>query len=296
MHRDKHERALAIAVIVTFAFFGVELAGGFLTGSLALVSDAGHMLVDGSALLLSLGAILIAQALPTKTRTFGYHRVEVMVALLNGIVLIGLCFFIAREAFERFSHPAPVFSGGMMTVGLAGLCVNLFIAWLLHGSHDLTIRSAFLHVLGDTLSSVGVVGAAAWISLSGQVLIDPLISLIIVCAILLTSLLMVRDCMAILLQFVPPDVDFEQVVEEITNVEGVDGVHNVHLWSLCSHINVLDAHVYSCEEEPRRIAQIKSEIKRRLDKYNILHSTLEFECDECPDPVVTGNLTHSRRR
>jgi len=292
MHPHPHEKALKIAVLVTFAFFAVELAGGFLTGSLALVSDAGHMLVDGSALLLSLGAVIVARSLPTERRTFGYHRVEVMVALVNGLVLIGLCFLIAREAIGRFSSPAPVYSAGMLAVGLAGLCVNLFIAWLLHGSNDLNIRGAFVHVIGDTLSSVGVIAAAAWISLTGQVLADPLVSLAIVLVILSTSLLLVRDCMVILLQFAPRDVDFEQMVRDITSVEGVSGVHNVHLWSLCSHINVMDAHVYSCEEDPRRIAHMKSEIKERLAKYGIHHSTLEFECEECLDSRVINDMAH----
>jgi len=270
----------------------VELAGGFLTGSLALVSDAGHMLVDGSALLLSLGAVLVARSLPTERRTFGYHRVEVMVALVNGLALVGLCFLIAQEAMERFFNPAPVYSTGMLAVGLAGLCINLFIVWLLHGSDDLNVRGAFVHVVGDTLSSIGVIVAAAWISLTGQVLADPIVSLIIVLVILATSLLLIRDCMVILLQFAPRDVDFEQMVRDITSVEGVNGVHNVHLWSLCSHINVLDAHVYSCEEDPQRIARMKSEIKERLAKYGIHHSTLEFECEECPDSRVINDMAH----
>ncbi|HPC55292.1 MAG TPA: cation diffusion facilitator family transporter [Methanolinea sp.] len=292
MHVHQHEKSLKIAVLVTFVFFGVELAGGFLTGSLALISDAGHMLVDGSALLLSLGAVVVARSLPTRSRTFGYHRIEVMVALVNGLVLIGLCFLIAQEAVGRLFSPAPVYSTGMLVVGLAGLSVNIFLVWLLHGSPDLNIRSAFIHVLGDTLSSIGVVGAAAWIALTGQVLADPLISLAIVIVILATSLLMVRDCMVILLQFAPRDVDFEQMVQDILNVEGVEGVHNIHLWTLCSHINVLDAHVYSCEEDPRRIASIRSEIRDRLARYNIHHSTLEFECEECPDCRIVRDLAH----
>jgi cobalt-zinc-cadmium efflux system protein len=155
--------------------------------------------------------------------------------------------------------------------------------YILHGSHDLNIRSAFLHVLGDTLSSVVVIAAAIWIALTGQTFVDPLLSIAIAVLIAISSFSLLREAFRILLQFAPTDVETEAVIRDIESVDGVDGVHNVHLWSLCSNINVLDAHVYSCETDVHRLESIKEEIKHRLEKYRIGHSTLEFECRECGD-------------
>ena len=152
------------------------------------------------------------------------------------------------------------------------------------------MRSAFLHVIGDTISSVAVIVAAVWITLTGQVLIDPVLSVIIAILIVISAARILRETMIILLQFTPQSVDFDAVVADMTSVSGVDGVHHVHIWSLCSDINVLDAHVYSCERDVEKIEQMKREIKERLRKYQILHSTLEFECNECRDCTLVEHI------
>jgi cobalt-zinc-cadmium efflux system protein len=272
---------MKIALIITLIFLLVEIAGGLLSGSLALISDAGHMFSDLLALILSLGAMTLALQLPTKERTYGYHRAEIFAAFINSLLLIMVSAGILWEAYQRIQTPAPVHGGLMFIVACIGLAANLGVVFLLHGSHNLNVRSAFLHVVGDTVSSVAVIAASVWITFTGQGIADPILSVIIAVLIVISAVRILRETIGILLQFTPQSVDFDAVVADMTSVKGVDGVHHVHLWSLCSDINVLDAHVYSCERDVERIEQIKREIKERLKKYRILHSTLEFECNEC---------------
>jgi cobalt-zinc-cadmium efflux system protein len=284
------KRSLKVAIALTAVIFLAEVAGGLVSGSLSLLGDAAHMLQDVVALLLSLGAIIIAERLPTPRRTFGYHRVEIVSAVLNGLVLIGVSVVIVHEALARFSHPGQINSTVMFIVAVAGLAANLVSLYVLHGSHDLNMKGAFLHVLGDTLSSVAVIAAALWIAFTGQTIVDPLLSIAIALLILVSSFSLLRDACSILLQFAPRDVNTEDVIREIESIDGVDGVHNVHLWSLCSNINVLDAHVYCCETDTHRLEEIKTAIKHRLEKYRIGHSTLEFECCECGDCRIVREL------
>jgi cobalt-zinc-cadmium efflux system protein len=283
-------KSMKIALLITVIFLLVEIAGGLLSGSLALISDAGHMFSDVFSLLLSLGAMTLALQLPTKERTYGYHRGEIFAAFINSLLLIGVSAGILWEAYQRAINPAPVQGGLMLIVACIGLGANLWVIFLLHGSHNLNVRSAFLHVVGDTISSVAVIVAAVWIALTGQVMIDPVLSAFIAVLIVISAVRILRETIAILLQFPPQSVDFDAVIADMISVNGVDGVHHVHLWSLCSDINVLDAHVYSCERDVKKIEQMKQEIKERLKKYRILHSTLEFECDECKDCGIVQHI------
>jgi cobalt-zinc-cadmium efflux system protein len=278
-----YRKSMRIALFITSVFLLVEIAGGLLSGSLALLSDAGHMFSDVLSLILSLVAMTLALQLPTKERTYGYHRAEIFAAFINSLLLIAVSAGIFWEAYQRILNPAPVEGGLMLIVAGIGLVANIGVVFLLHGSHDLNVRSAFLHVVGDTVSSVAVIAAAVWITFTGQVIADPILSGIIAVLIVISAARILRETISILLQFTPRSVDFDAVIADMTAVKGVDAVHHVHLWSLCSDINVLDAHVYSCEREVEKIEVMKQEIKERLKKYRILHSTLEFECDECKD-------------
>ena len=285
------------AVILTFVFFVVEAVGGYLSGSLSLFSDATHMLSDLSALLLTFGALRLGRHPPSNQRTFGYHRVETIAAFLNAILLIITGVWILREAIVRFSSPLVVQASVMLPIAATGLIVNLYIALRLHGSHDLSVKSAYLHVLSDALSSVAVIGAGLWILVTGDTRIDPILSALLSFFIIGSAIPILRESGAIILQFTPRDVDLTALVADIESVPGVVGVHNVHLWSLCSHTNVLDAHIYTCMERVADQELIKQEIKRRLDKYRVYHSTLEFECNECRDcaivlPVRNGGSGH----
>jgi len=291
-HDHDHERRkpLKLAIILTAIIFVAEVIGGIISGSLSLLGDAAHMLQDVVALTLSLGAMIIAERLPTPTKTFGYHRIEIAAAVVNGLLLIGVSGVIIWEAFLRFSNPQPVNSTTMLVIAVIGLVANLVAAFFLHGSHDLNIRSAFLHVLGDTLSSVAVIAAAVWIAFTGQTFVDPLLGLVIAIVILVSSFSILKDSFRILLQFSPRDVAVADVIAAMESVPGVSGVHNVHLWTLCSNINVLDAHVYCCEADPEVQEKIKADIRKRLEPFRIGHSTLEFECRECSDSRVLREL------
>ena len=274
------------AVILTFVFFVVEAVGGYLSGSLSLFSDATHMLSDLSALLLTFGALRLGQHPPSTQRTFGYHRIETIAAFLNAILLTITGVWILREAIVRFSSPIVVQASLMLPIAATGFIVNLYIALRLHGSHDLSVKSAYLHVLSDTLSSAAVIGAGLWILVTGDTRIDPILSALLSFFIIGSAIPILRESGAIILQFTPRDVDLTALVADIESVPGVVGVHNVHLWSLCSHTNVLDAHIYTCMERVADQELIKQEIKRRLDKYRVYHSTLEFECNECRDCAI----------
>lgn len=276
-----YEKALRIGVVVTLLVFVIEVAGGFFSGSLSLLSDAGHMFIDASSLLLALAAIRAARSLPTRRRSYGLHRAEILAAFVNGLLLIGVSGVILYEAYQRFLSPVPIESTVMLAVALSGLAANLFIAYYLHGSRDLNIRSAFLHVAGDALSSAAVVAAALWIMATGQTLADPILSAGIAVVILVTAAGVLRESTEVLFQFTPRDLDIDQVIGEILSVPGVSGVHDLHIWSLSSSIRVMDAHIYSCETDARKNEETKREIKHRLERFRIYHSTLEFECEEC---------------
>ncbi len=215
------------------------------------------MLRDVFALALSLAAMSVARRIASKERTFGYHRVEIFAAFINGLVLIGISFVIFYEAIGRFSYPAPINGGIIFFVATIGLGANLVVALKLQGSHDLNVKSAFLHVLSDSFSSLAVLVAAIVIMLTGQTIADPILSMAIAAVILVSSIFVIRDTVSILLQFTPRGIGLDQVVEAILSVKGVDGVHNLHLWTLCSNINVLDAHIYSCERDVVAIDAIK---------------------------------------
>jgi cobalt-zinc-cadmium efflux system protein len=287
-HADDHahKKPLKLAIALTATIFVAEVIGGLISGSLSLLGDAAHMLQDTVALFLSLGAMIVAERLPTPTKTFGYHRVEIAAAVINGLLLIGVSGIIIYEAIDRFAHPQAINSSVMLAVATVGLLANLASAYFLHGSHDLNVKSAFLHVLGDTLSSVAVIVAGIWIMLTGQTVVDPVLGIVIAIVILVSSFSILRDAFRILLQFAPKDVAVADVIAAMESVPGVSGVHNVHLWTLCSNINVLDAHVYCCESDPEVQETIKAEIRHRLEAFRIGHSTLEFECRECSDARI----------
>lgn len=292
MTPDKFEKSLKLAIILTFIFFLIEVIGALVSGSISLLGDAGHMFRDVFALLISYGSINLAKKLPTKTKTFGFHRVEIFGAFLNGLLLFGMSIWIFWEAYNRYYSPKSIDSIVMFIVALAGLMVNILIVFKLHGSPDVNIKSAFFHILTDTLSSVAVIFAAIWIFFTNQTIIDSFLGMVIGAFILYSALIIIKDTIKILLEFTPKDIDFDEVVKDIEDVNGVDGVHDVHLWSLCSNINVIDAHIYTRENDMSKIELIKNEIKTRLQKYNIKHATLEFECDECVRDSKCINICH----
>ncbi len=292
MQHDNDEKSLQIAIILTSVFFVVEVIGSLISGSLSLLGDAGHMFRDVFALFVSLSAIHIAKNLPSRTKTFGYHRIEIFAAFINGILLIGISLWIFLQAYQRIFVPRPIESVTMFIVALIGLLVNVYVALKLHGSHDLNVKSAFTHVLADTLSSVAVIFASVWIFFTGKTVIDPILGSLIAAFILFSAFAIIKDSIYVLLGFAPKNVNFDNVVKDIERVKGVEGVHNVHLWCLCSNINVIDAHIFTSEPSMGKIEAMKQKIKKNLEKYNIRHTTLEFECEECAENHKIKRMRH----
>ena len=286
------EKYLKIAIVLTSLYFLVEVIGGFYSGSLSLLGDAGHMLRDVFSLLITLTAIRIAKRLPSKTKTFGYHRIEILAAFINGLFLVGISLWIFWEAIKRFFEPSSVKSPIMFFTALVGLIINLYVALKLRGSKDLNIKAAFLHVLTDTLASVTVILASVWIFFTGQNIVDPILGGLIAIFISFSAFFVIRKSLNILLEFTPEDINFDNLVKNIENIEGVEGIHNIHLWSLCSNLNVLDAHIFTNITEMSKIQQLKTVIKKELENFNIDYSTLEFECEECVQKDRIEKIEH----
>ena len=289
-NENNYISTLKIAIILTFLFFIVEVVGGIISGSLSLLGDAAHMSRDVFALFVSLGALSISKRLPSKEKTFGYHRMEIFAALINGILLIGVSSWIFLKAYQRLLSPEPIKSQIMFLVALLGLSVNIYVAFKLHGSGDLNIKSAFVHVLTDTFSSGAVIVASIVIYFTDITIIDPILGLAIGLFILFSVFTIIRDSIHILLEYAPVDIETDELIFEMEKVEGVNEVHNVHLWTLCSNVNILDAHIYTEVMDVCEVENIKNKLKRiLLDKYNVKYATLEFEWVKCS---VEGNIKH----
>ncbi len=276
--------ALAISVLV----FLTELVGGWWTGSLALLSDSAHVFLDVFALGLSYVA-LRAASLPADDRhTYGWHRLEVFAALANGMALLGITAAIFYEGWERLQNPTPIHSAEMLVIASVGLVANLLTARLLHDHHDdLNARSAFLHVVGDALASVGVIGGGILMLTTGWYVIDPLISAFIGLIILAGSWQVLRSSLHILFEGTPEGIAISDVAQAMGNRAGVLDVHDLHLWSICSGYPALSAHVRvvdaSCDATATQMATLKQTLAER---FNIQHTTIQFEVANCGQGTV----------
>ena len=285
----ENSRRLKIALFIVLAMMLIEIAGGIVSNSLALLSDAGHMLVDGLALGLSLFALTIARRPATPTKTYGYHRVEIMAALINGTVLVLVSAYIFYEAYQRFLSPPEVRAPIMIVIAVIGLVANIIgIRLLRRGSlSSLNLKAAFWHVVGDTISSVGVIVGAIIIFLTGWFTADPIIAMLIGVIILWGAVRLVIESVDILLEAVPKDIKVEEVIETIKQVTGVEEVHDIHVWTITSGIRALSAHLRITDQMVSRSAEILEKVNQDLAKhYNIAHTTLQLECETCPTGSV----------
>jgi cobalt-zinc-cadmium efflux system protein len=279
------EKELKVVIIFTSFILVVEVIGGIISNSLALLSDAAHVFSDVIALTLSFLALRLAARPPSTSRTFGYHRAEVFAALTNGILLLFVSFFIFKEAYQRFLTPPDIKTTEMLLVAVFGFLVNLWVALRLRGhKHDLNIRSAFLHVVGDALASLGVIVGAVVIIFTGNTVADPIISVLIGTIIVFGSLRIVRESVHILYEGTPRDIDFEKVSSVILDVDGVKSVHDLHIWSICSHINAASAHIIVDDVRMSQIGEISKTIKEEMEALSINHTTFQFECGEEGEP------------
>ncbi|HEY3303919.1 MAG TPA: cation diffusion facilitator family transporter [Candidatus Binatia bacterium] len=281
MERTTDSRPLALAVAITAIYFFAEVVGGLLTNSLALLSDAGHMFSDTAALGLSLCAFQIARRPATTKKTFGYQRLEILAALINGLVLWLVVGAIFTEAYRRFLDPPPVHTVGMLGVALVGLAVNVVAGRILYSCDqgNLNIRGAFLHVLGDALGSVGAVVAALVMLFTGWYMADPAISVLIGGLILYTSWELVRESVDILMQSVPRGINTEEVQRAMEEVTGVIKVHDLHVWSVTSGVFTLSAHAVIHERgDPHAILDQMEE--RLKSAFAIEHTTIQLETED----------------
>jgi cobalt-zinc-cadmium efflux system protein len=299
-HLDRSiSRGFGLAIALTAITLVAEAVGGFWTNSLALLSDAAHVFMDLFALVLSLAAIKLANRPATDRRTYGWHRAEIFASLINGLTLVFIAFGILHEAWGRFLHPEAVKSKEMFIIATVGLVMNLLAAGRLHGhAHDdLNVRSAFLHVLGDAVASVGVIIGGLIMLFTGWYVLDALISVGIVLVIAWGSVRLIREAGHILLEGVPAGVDVNEVVTRMKEMDGVNDVHHLHAWSICSHISALSAHIDILPEYRLRQGEIIGEIENMLEHdYHITHTTLQGECSRCLTGPVIQQLRHRPRR
>jgi cobalt-zinc-cadmium efflux system protein len=290
-------RPLKITLVLVLVIMVAEVIGGILSNSLALLSDAGHMLTDALALGLSLFAMNLARRPATSTRTYGYHRAEIMAALANGTVLILVSVYIFYEAYQRFFASPAVKSPLMLVVAGIGLVANLIGMFLLRrGSRgSINVRAAFWHIIGDTMSSVGVIIAGAIIFFTGWYLADPILAVVIGIIILWGAVRIVRESVDILLESVPGHVEIEKVTAAVKAVPGVADLHDVHVWTITSGIYALSAHLSIPDQTVSQSCDIVTKVNQVLaGNFNITHTTLQLECQSCPTGLVC-NLPQSNQ-
>ena len=287
------QRNLLIVLSITAGVMTAEIIGGLLANSLALLSDAGHMLTDMLALSLTILALRFAQRPPTASKTFGFYRLEILAAFFNGMLLLFISFYIFYEAYKRLLHPEEIKGLFMLAVAAIGLLANVVGIVILRKSAmgSLNVRSVFFHIVGDTISSVGVIGAGLLIIYTGWYLADSLIGIFIGMLILRGAYSLVRESIDIFLEATPKDIDVEKMLDDFHKIEGVKDIHHLHLWTITSGIYAMSAHVLIEDLLTSRSAQILKEIERLLqNKYSMDHSTIQFECISCGDDLLKDNI------
>jgi cobalt-zinc-cadmium efflux system protein len=291
--RSLSRRRLQWTIALTGATFVAEAVGGFLTNSLALLSDAGHMFTHLLALLVSYLAIVFSERPATERRTYGLNRLEILAALFNGATLFLISVGIFYEAYDRLLEPVPIATGPLLVIAIIGLVVNLISALILRGAkhQDLNIRGAFFHLLTDTFSSIAVIAGAIVISLTGWTVIDPLLSVGICVVILFWAVKLVWESVDILLEATPRDVDMQEVVEGLRRIPGIRDVHHLHVWSITSGMYALSAHVDVDDLRVSETEKLTQQAEKILkERFNINHTTFQFECQRgrTVDEVLTS--------
>lgn len=292
-------RRLRAAMVATLLFVVAEAAAGFYSNSLALLSDAVHNITDVIALGLSWYAIYLSTRPASARKTFGYHRAGILIALLNAATLVGIALYIFYEAYQRLVSPPEVQEGVMIVVAVLALLVNAGTAWLLHGAAgtDLNVRSAFVHLAGDAISTVGVLLAGVVIQLTGWRALDSLASILIGVVIAWSSGDILREGIHILLEGTPSAIDMDAMIHDMLEVEGVRGVHDLHAWSISSNLHALSAHVTTDDVTITRGADIQRELNQVLvNRYNIAHTALQLEAEGCSPDMLYCELGGNGRK
>jgi cobalt-zinc-cadmium efflux system protein len=277
---------LALSIATTLLFVVAEALTGYFSHSLALLSDAGHNLTDALALIFSWYGIRVARRPSTAQRTFGYHRVGILAALVNAVSLVVMALLILWEAVHRLRSPEPVHSTPMIVVALIAVVINTVISiWLKDAArHDINVRSAYLHMLGDAVSAFGVVVAGVIIALTGASIADPVVSILIGLLILLSSWSVLKESLNVLLEGIPKGVNMAKVEETIASVHGVLAVHDLHVWTVGSGMICCSCHVMVDEQSVRSGENVLRAVTQQLQQnFGIAHTTIQVEVEGC-DP------------
>jgi len=276
------EKRLLLSFTLTLLILFAEVIGGIVSKSLGLLSDAGHMFTDVFALGLSMIAMRIGTKPSDRKATFGYQRIGLLSAVINAVSLIVIALFIFYESYHRFLSPPQIHTTTMLIIAGIGLTGNILIALILGHSHkDLNIKSAWLHVLGDTLSSVGVIISGVIIFYTGWPYADPVASILIGVIILFGGIRVVKEALTIFLEMTPTGFDAEKIVKKIAEIPEVMGIHNVHLWSPSDRSVAFSAHIWVHDQRLSEVAEIRRTIEEALIAMDIRHIMLQFECAEC---------------
>lgn len=307
-HQNQNvEKRFLLSIAITLVIFFAELIGGFWSGSLALLSDSAHVFMDVFALGLSFVALRLSSLPADDRHTYGYHRLEVLAALANGLTLLVISVGIFVESYQRWMNPQPIKSGEMLAIATVGLIANVLVAFVLGGhshSHDhqegeehdhahpqgrrdLNVESAFLHVIGDAVSSVGVIVAGVLIWRTGINWIDPLVSVLIGVLILYSSGRVLRSSLHILVEGTPEGISVARVGESLTRLPGVVGVHDLHVWNICSGTVALSAHLVLTERCGQDSAPTLAAANQMLSRdFGIEHTTMQCECVACSQESI----------
>lgn len=282
---NTNKKTLFISLIIIASYMIVEVIGGYLTNSLALLADAGHMLSDAISLAIALIAFKLGEKVASKSKTFGYKRFEILAAVLNGVTLIIVALFIFYEAIERFANPPEVATTGMLIVSSIGLAVNILVAWIMMRGGDtednLNMRGAFLHVISDMLGSVGAIVAALLIMFFGWGWADPLASVIVAVLVLRSGYYVTKSAVHVLMEGTPHNIDMNDVIATIKKTVGIQSVHDLHIWSITSGLNALSSHVVVNNQLTiAESEKLLRKIEHDLEHMGIQHVTIQFETSE----------------
>ncbi len=285
---------LKFGIMLTSFILVAEVVGGLLSNSLALLSDAGHVFTDIAALSLSWYGVRQAGRPSSSRMTFGYHRVGVMVAIVNAVSIFAIAVAILYQAYRRLQQPPEVNSLLMLSVAIVGLVVNAFVAFWLRREQksNINVRSAFWHALGDALASVGVIIGGIIMLFTGWFLVDPIVSVLISCAITLAAWRILKEGFQVLLEATPQNMDIMELVNNLNRVPGVKEVHDVHVWSISPELHAMSCHVLIDDLSTSQAASIRDEIEDMVRKqFHIKHTTLQMECQQCSPNDIFCSLT-----
>jgi len=291
---------MALSLGITLIFVFVEIAAGIFSNSLALLTDAAHNFTDVLALALSWWAIRLTTQPANQKKTYGYHRAGILAALANSTTLVVIALGIFYEAYQRFVNPPEVQADVLIGVGVLAVVINVVTALLVRrgAEHDLNIRAAFLHLMGDVLSTVGAVIAGVIIHFTAWNWLDPLVSVLIGILILWNAWSIVREAIDILMESTPTDIDTDEMLKDVLAVDDVHGVHDLHVWSITQNMRTLSAHLVTDDVSISEGTLIQTKVNEMLyHKYGVGHATLQLECNEClPSSLNCGIMGANHRR